>query len=332
MIKTTALRLSVSLIGLLSATGLAHAEKLIIGHFGIPLPMMTEVGTGAYDEAMGYEIEWRKFGSGTEVIAAMASGDVKLAALGSSPFAIGASQGVPAQLFMLSGVIGTAESLIARDGAGIESLEDLKGKRVAVPVGSTAHFSLVGALAHAGIAEGDLTILNMPPDQIVAAWSQDAIDAAFIWDPAQSSLLENGTRIVGADETAKWGYPTFDGWVVNKDFAAEHPEAVAGFVKVTTAADAAYLADPAAWTAESAPVMTIAEATGADPAQVPAILAGYTFMPAADQAGPDWLGGGLASSVKATAEFLKAAGRIDTVAEDYSAFITLAPVEAAISE
>jgi len=327
MFKKTALRLTVSMIGLLSASGLAQAETLIIGHFGIPLPMMKEISTGAYDKAMGYDIEWRKFGSGTEVIAAMASGDVKMAALGSSPFAIGASQGVPLQLFMISGVIGTAESLIARDGSGIETLADLKGKRVAVPVGSTAHFSLIGALKHAGIAETEVTILN-----ITAAWTQGAIDAAFIWDPAQSTILGSGKRIVGADETAKWGYPTFDGWVVNKDFAAEHPEAVAGFVKVTTAADAEYLADPAAWTPESAPVMTIAEATGAEPAQVPGILAGYTFLPAADQVSADWLGGAMAPSVKATAEFLKAAGRIDSVADDYAPFITLAPLEAAVAQ
>jgi taurine transport system substrate-binding protein len=44
--------------------------------------------------ATGWEIEWRTFGSGTEVIAAMASGDVQVAELGSSPLAIAASQGV----------------------------------------------------------------------------------------------------------------------------------------------------------------------------------------------------------------------------------------------
>jgi len=332
MINKTALRLTVSLIGLLSASGFAQAETLIIGHFGIPLPMMTEISTGAYDKAMGYDIEWRKFNSGSEVIAAMASGDVKMAALGSSPFAIGASQGVPLQLFMLSDVIGPAESLIAREGSGIASLADLKGKRVAVPIGSTSHFSLIGALKHAGIAERDLTILNMSPDQITAAWAQGAIDAAFVWDPAQSQLLKNGTRIVGADETAQWGYPTFDGWVVNKDFAAKHPDAVAGFVKVTTEADAAYLADPAAWTPDSAPVLKIAEETGADPAQVPGILAGYTFLPAAEQAKPEWLGGELAASVKSTAEFLKTAGRIDAVAEDYTPFINSAPLTAALAK
>lgn len=70
----------------------------------------------------------------------MASGDVVISELGSSPLAIATSQGVDIQLFMLAQVIGKAESLIVRDGSGIASIEDLKGKRVAVPVGSTAHF------------------------------------------------------------------------------------------------------------------------------------------------------------------------------------------------
>jgi len=148
-----------------------------------------------------------------------------------------------------------------RNDAGIAALEDLKGKRLAVPVGSTAHFSLMGALTHAGIAEGDVTIMNMPPDQIAAAWEQGAIDAAFIWQPVQSQILQTGTLLVGADKTAEWGYPTFDGWVVNTEFAAENADAVAAFAKTMDAANAAYLTDPAAWTADSAQVKTIAEAT-----------------------------------------------------------------------
>ncbi|MEZ5729135.1 MAG: hypothetical protein R3E48_14730 [Burkholderiaceae bacterium] len=57
---------------------------------------------GDFEKATGWKIEWRKFGSGTEVIAAMASGDIKLAELGSSPLAIAASQGVDLQLFAVS--------------------------------------------------------------------------------------------------------------------------------------------------------------------------------------------------------------------------------------
>jgi taurine transport system substrate-binding protein len=39
----------------------------------------------------------------------------------------------------------------------------------------------------------------------------------------QNQILQTGTFIVGADQTAQWGYPTFDGWVVNTEFAAANP-------------------------------------------------------------------------------------------------------------
>ena len=227
-------------IGVLAA-GPALAETVVIGQFGNPTPMQVARAEGKFEAATGWDIEWRTFASGAEVIAAMASGDIKVAELGSSPLAIAASQGVELQLFMLAQVIGEAESLIVRNGAGITELEDLAGKRVAVPVGSTAHFSLMGALEHAGIAETDVTIMNMPPDQIAAAWEQGAIDAAFIWQPVQSQILQNGTLLVGADKTAEWGYPTFDGWVVNTSFAAENAPALAAFAKTMDEANAAYL-------------------------------------------------------------------------------------------
>ncbi len=189
---------------------------------------------------------------------------------------------------------------------------------------------MMGALKHAGLAENDLTIMNMPPDQIAAAWEQDAIDAAFIWQPVQSQILEKGELLVGADKTAEWGYPTFDGWVVNTEFAEENGEALTAFLKTMDEANAAYLADPAAWTADSDAVKAIAERTGADPAQVPGILEGFTFLPLSEQATPQWLGENVPNAVKATSEFLKAAGRIDTVGDDYSAFVDESYAEAAV--
>ena len=307
---------------ILAFAAVAQAETVVIGHFGNPTPMQVAASEGKFSEATGWDVEWRKFASGADVIAAMASGDIKMAELGSSPLAIAASQGLDIEMIMLAQVIGNAESLIVRDGAGIEDLAGLKGKRIAVPVGSTAHFSLMGALQHAGLGPNDVTVMSMPPDQIAAAWEQGAIDAAFIWQPVQNQIMKTGKRLVGADQTAEWGYPTFDAWVVNKTFAAENGDAVAAFVRTVDEANAAYLKDPAAWTADSEPVKVIASYTGAEPAQVPDILRGYSFLPAADQGGEKWLGGGIAAAMKTTADFLKEAGRIDTTAEDYSAFVT----------
>lgn len=306
------------------------ADKVIIGHFGGPAPFQMLANEGKLSEATGWDIDWRKFGNGTDVIAAMASGDIVLSELGSSPFAIAATQGVDIEAFMLDFVIGDGEALVVRDGSGIETLADLKGKRVATPVGSTAHFSLMGALKHAGVEEGDLTIMNMSPDQELAAWKQDAIDAAYIWPPQKTEMLENGKTLVGGKQVAEWGYPTFNVWVVNKTFAKEHKDELVAFMQAIDEANKAYLKDPAAWDADSSEVKAIAAQTGAAAADVPVTLEGYTFLPLADQLKPEWMGGeGIPKATKDTAEFLKGAGRIDKVVDDYSGAITDTYIKAA---
>lgn len=319
---------------LITASGMALmalpavAETVIIGMFGNPTPMQAARAEKKFEAATGWDIEWRVFGSGTEVIAAMASGDVQLSELGSSPLAIGASQGVDFKMFLVAHGLGTAESLIAKNGSGIEKLEDIKGKRIAVPVGSTAHYSLMGALAHTGMAETDVTIVNLPADQIAAAWDSGQVDGAFIWEPVQNQILQSGTFILGADQTAQWGFPTFDAWVVNSDFAEANADALVAFAKVMDEANQAYLADPAAWTADNPTVQSIAQITGAAADQVPAILKGFTFIPLADQLSDTWMGNA-AATMKNTADFLVKAGRIDAAADDYSGFVTTSVIEAA---
>lgn len=75
-------------------------------------------------------------------------------------------------------------------------------------------------------------------------------------------------------------------------------------------------------------MQTLATATGADPAQVPEILEGFTFLPMATQVSDTWLGGA-GATIKGTADFLKSAGRIDAVVDDYSGFVNAEYAEAA---
>jgi len=307
------------LLGLGTHVATADDKTVTIGHFGNATPMQLVAASNELSKQTGWKVEWRKFKSGAEVIAAMASGDVKLSELGSSPIAIGATQGVELQLFMISDAIGSAEALIARNGTGIDKVADLKGKTVGVPLGSTSHFSLMGALENAGIAASTVKVVGMSPDQIVAAWSQNEIDAAFIWDPAQSKLRQNGKIIIDAGQVT--GKPTYDGWVVNTQFGKEHRDFVVAFVKAIANADASYNSNPGAWTADSASVKTIAERAGAKPAEVPEILKGYGFPPLADQVSSAWFGGGTQKNIAVTAKFLMEQKKISTVLDDYSKFV-----------
>ncbi len=306
-------------VALGGAAALAADKTITIGHFGNPTPMQLVAASDQLEKETGWTIDWRKFQAGTDVIAAMASGDIKLSELGSSPIAIALTQGVPIELFMISDVIGSAESLVARDGTGIETIADLKGKKVAVPLASTAHFSLLGALEQAGVDPAEVTILGMSPDQMNAAWAQEQIDAGFVWGPTLARMKENGQVLITADQVE--GKPTFDGWVVNTEFANENPDFMVAFVKAIAQVFDEYNSNPDAWDASSKEVQTISERSGAKAEEIPDILAGYKYPDMETQLSDAWLGGGVAGTIGSTAQFLKAQKKIPAALDDYSKFV-----------
>jgi len=307
-------------------------QKVIIGNFGDPAPYEAASADGRFQKATGWTIEWRKFNSGAEVNAAMASGAIQISELGSVPLAAGASQGVDYQLFLIGKAIGASESLIVRNGAGIDKPADLKGKKIAVPVGSTAHFSLMGALKMWNLGDKDVQVIGMSPPEIGAAWSQNAIDAAFIWEPVQGKLRANGKLMATAGDVGKAGYPTFNGWVVNTRFAQDNRAGLVNFIKVMNEVNEDYTANKAKWTADSAPVKAIATRLGTTPADIVANLDGATYPGGKEQVTAEWLGGGAEKFMKSTADFLKAAGRINNVSDSYAKFVNADLAKAAAAK
>lgn len=326
--KLTALSFSLPLLGLLlTAAAPATAETLRIGWQQIVEPARVAQADKAYEAATGAEIEWNLFGGGADVIAALASGAIDIGYAGSSPLTAAASQGLPIEAIYIVGNIADAEALAVR---GIASPADLKGKKIATPFVSTAHYSLLSALKHWNIAPTEVSLLNLRPQEIAAAWERGDIDGAYIWDPVLNQIkTTGGTVLTDSAEVAQWGAPTFDAWIVRKDYAEKHPDIVTAFVKTTGAATDAYLADPAAWGADSAQAKKIADLTGAPVADVPQLLKGYAFAGLQDQLGEAYLGGATAAALKATAAYLQEQGS-STAAEDYTAFVAPRHAEAAL--
>ncbi|RVD47606.1 taurine ABC transporter substrate-binding protein, partial [Mesorhizobium sp. M7A.F.Ca.ET.027.03.2.1] len=213
--------------------GPAHADdlKITIGYQTVVEPSKVPQADGAYEKETKAVIDWRKFDSGADVIAAVASGSVDIGYVGSSPLAAAASRELPIQTIFIVGLIGESEALVARNGAGIEKVADLAGKKVAVPFVSTTHYSLLAALKHEGVDPKSVVILNLRPPEIAAAFSRGDIDAAYVWDPALGQIKTTGKVVVDSSQVAAWGAPTFDAWIVRTDFAEKNPEAVRDFVK-----------------------------------------------------------------------------------------------------
>jgi taurine transport system substrate-binding protein len=174
-------------------------------------------------------------------------------------------------------------------------------------------------MKNAGLTSADVEVIGMKPDQISAAWDQGQIDATFIWEPARGKAMKTGKMIIAANQVT--GAPTFDGWVVNTEFAKANPDFMTKFLKSIEAANAAYNSNPAAWTADSAQVKAIAERTGSPAEEVPAALKDYTFPSLATMASAEWLGGGNQANMLATAKFLVENKRVDAALDDYSKFV-----------
>jgi taurine transport system substrate-binding protein len=256
----------------------------------------------------------------------MASGDIPIGEVGSSPATAAAAQGLDVEVIWILDDINNAEQLAVSTKSGISDLAGLKGKKIATPFVSTSHYQLTYALDKAGIAPGDLQVINLRPPEILAAWERGDIDGAFVWDPVLAKIKASGGKaILSSADVAKQGAPTFDAIIVNRAWAEKNKDFVTALLRAIDKADADYRANVAKYTPDSDAVKAIAKVVGATPADVPATLAEYAFPTAADQATPAWLGGGkdgkVAKALANTATFLKAQGRITEVPDDFSKFV-----------
>ena len=316
-----------------SAGVLAQAKKEVtFAHQDMLLPYRTAMDSGELEKATGYKINWRMFGGGGDVIKAMASGDVHIGEVGSSPLAAATSGGQDVKLIWILDDIAASDVLVARNGSGVNGWKDLVGKKVATPFVSTAHYSLMVGMKLAGVDAKTVNVMNMRPPEIAAAWERGDIDAAFIWDPVMSKIKRNGKAVATSGDVGKQGFPTFDGLVVNAKWAAEHKDFLVALVKVIAKADADYRGNAAKWTVGSPQVKAVAKITKADEKDVPEGMAQFVFPDFASQASAAWLGGGAAKTLANTSAFLKEQGRVQEVKPDYNAFIDMSYLREAMKK
>ncbi len=297
------------LAGSANAADVNIGYQLVYGPWKANMEKLKKEGLG------GKSIEFFKFTSGTEVINAMASGSIDISLNGSSPTAAGYSRGVDLQVIYIYDNINDAEALVVNDK--ITAPQDLKGKTIAVPFGSTTHFHMMFALEQLGISPKEVNVLDMSPPDMVAAWERGDIDGGFVWDPALGRMKEKGRVLLSSGDLSNWGKATFDAMVARKGFTDENPEFTCQWVKMVAAADADYRAKPNDYGPGTEKAKAIAKAVSGQEEQVGGVLALYDYPTLEEQVSPTWLGGGVAKALKATSEFLQAQGKIDKVLDSY---------------
>ncbi len=284
-----------------------------IGYQAIPNAELIAKQLQWHEQALGTKIEWRQFESGRDVNTAIASGSIDIGLVGSSPASAGLASGLPYDVIALYDVIGDSEALAVRDT--IKSFADLKGKKLAAPFGSTTHYSLLQVLKLNNIGPDEVTLLDFNPSDLLAAWTRGDIDAAYVWQPTLQKLYDDGgTKLIGSDEVATQGFPTFDVAVATRDFSSKYPEVVAAYLQNLSKGVDLYRADP------TQAAELIAKELGITPEDATAQAAGLIWLTAAEQLAPEYFGtkdapGALGQAFKTTADFLVTQKVIDSAPE-----------------
>jgi sulfonate transport system substrate-binding protein len=172
-------------------------------------------------------------GTGPAINEAFAQGQVDFAEYGALPNVIGAAGGAPTQLLVARHSAGTYH-LAVSTAAGrpdIRSIEDLKGRKVALQMGTMPHLLLVKLLEKHGLKEADVEILNLQSAEANAAFTAGAVDGLF-GSTAVLLLRDRGqARIVGSTKELGDGL-NLGGFLVHRDFEKKHPDLTARMTKV----------------------------------------------------------------------------------------------------
>ena len=108
----------------------AQAVNVTVAYQTSAEPAKVAQADNTFAKTSGATVDWRKFDSGASVVRALASGDVQIGNIGSSPLAVAASQQVPIEVFLLASKLGNSEALVVKKS--ITKPEDLIGKLTVV--------------------------------------------------------------------------------------------------------------------------------------------------------------------------------------------------------
>lgn len=184
-----------------------------------------------YFEEMGLEVEMVEFQGGPAEIAAMASGDIDISNIGHGAHALCAEG--EAVIFQID-CTSLADEVIGNKDKGVNSIEDLKGKTVAVTSGTSAEIILNLALASVGLSQDDLELVEMDANGCVSAMVSGNVDACATWSPGTITIKEGlGDKAImlanNADYDDQVTFPS--SYITTQKFADENHDVLVRFTR-----------------------------------------------------------------------------------------------------
>lgn len=224
--KSTIVSSVIASVFMMSGCGKKEAETVTLNigfqKYGI-LPIVKERGT--LEKALatqGVNIKWVEFPAGPQLLEGLNVGSVVLGESGEAPPIF--AQAANSNLVYIANqpAAPKAEALIVQKNSPIQSVQDLKGKRIALNKGSNVHYLLLKLLEANKLTLNDIEVVYLPPSDARAAFERGAVDAWVIWDPFFAAAEQQiGAKVIATGENLVKNYQFY---LADRKFAEQNPE------------------------------------------------------------------------------------------------------------
>ncbi len=191
----------------------------------VPLYIAMEKG---FFEEQGLDFELRNFGTSGDYLSAFLSNNLDSVSLVSSEAVLLKDEGKDYKIVMIQDNSVGGDGILAKDS--ITSIEDFKGKQVAVDTSGVSYFFLLQVLKEAGLTKDDITAVNTEPSAAAAAFQSGNVDIAVTYAPylqQAAEAVEDGRIIY---DSSKMPTAIIDMYLFDAAYVEENPEAVQAFV------------------------------------------------------------------------------------------------------
>jgi len=211
----------------------------------------------------GIAVQWTEFPAGPQLLEGLNVGSVDFGTVGEAPPIFAQAAGANLVYVGYEPPSPRSEAIVVPRNSPLNSVAQLKGKKVALNKGSNVHYLLLRALEKAGLAYADITPVYLPPSDARAAFERGAVDAWVIWDPFFAAAEKQlGARVL-ADGTGLVSNHQF--YLAARGWAQQNPELVKTVIEEVSKVDEWGAAHPdevsallATQTGLSLPVVTLA--------------------------------------------------------------------------
>lgn len=175
-------------------------------------------------------------GSSNMAMDALVRGDVDISILSMIPVLNAeAVDSGKVKIFAVSAITNDRpfDSIVVKNGSGVESVRDLAGKKIAVFPGTTATAFVRQYLTSQGVDISKTEFVQMPLTDHLAALESGAVQAADMYEPVLSIALETGSvhAITKSIFAANFDRSPIGVYVVSTKFLTEHPDAAKGAIE-----------------------------------------------------------------------------------------------------